>query len=114
MRDPTLLAHLAEHRVPLEVCPTSNIATGAVARLEEHPIVDMVAAGVVVTVNSDDPPMFATSLNREYEVAAGLLDLDNAGVAELARTAVRSAFLDPAGKAALLAEIDAYAPDAGL
>ena len=42
-------------------------------------------AGVVVTVNSDDPPMFGTTLNREYEIAAGLLDLDEAGVADLAR-----------------------------
>ncbi len=68
----------------------------------------MVRAGVVVTVNSDDPPMFATSLNQEYEVAARLLELDEAGVAELARTAVRASFLDPTGQAILLAEIDAY------
>ena len=88
VQDPVLLAHLAEHRIPLEVCPTSNIATGAVGRLEEHPIIEMSRAGVVVTVNSDDPPMFATSLNREYEIAAWLLDLDEPGLAELARTAV--------------------------
>ena len=109
VQDPDLLTHLAEHRIPLEVCPTSNIATGAVARLEEHPIIEMVRAGVLVTVNSDDPPMFATTLNREYEIAARLLELDEAGVAELARAAVRASFLEPAGQADLINEIDAYA-----
>ncbi|MEU5424611.1 adenosine deaminase [Streptomyces olivoreticuli] len=107
-QDPKLLAHLAEHRIPLEVCPTSNLATRAVTDLERHPIKEMVAAGVLVTVNSDDPPMFGTDLNREYGVAARLLDLDARGVAELAKNAVEASFMDPAGKAALRAEIDSY------
>jgi aminodeoxyfutalosine deaminase len=62
-----------------------------------------------VTINSDDPPMFATTLNAEYAVAADLLALDAAGVADLARAGVRASFLDDAGKAALLQEIDLYA-----
>lgn len=107
-RDPRLLDHLAEHRIPLEVCPTSNIATRAVAALDEHPIRAMVDAGVLVTVNSDDPPMFGTDLNTEYAVAARLLGLDPAGVAALARNAVEASFLDDAGKARIAAEIDAY------
>jgi aminodeoxyfutalosine deaminase len=109
VRDPALLAHLAEHGIPLEVCPSSNIATRAVDELAHHPLPAFVAAGVVVTINSDDPPMFGTTLNREYEVAADLLGLDEAGVAGLARAGVRASYLDEAGKAALLAEIDAYA-----
>ncbi|MCC3651428.1 MULTISPECIES: adenosine deaminase [Streptomyces] len=107
-QDPRLLEHLAEHRIPLEVCPTSNIATRAVTDLDQHPLKDMVAAGVLVTVNSDDPPMFGTDLNTEYGVAARLLDLDEPGLAGLARNAVEASFLDPAGKAKLAAEIDAY------
>jgi aminodeoxyfutalosine deaminase len=107
-QDPRLLAHLAEHRIPLEVCPTSNIATRAVPTLEEHPIRAMVEAGVPVTVNTDDPPMFGTDLNTEYAVAARLLGLDRAGVAALARTAVEVSFLDAPGKARLTAEIEAY------
>jgi aminodeoxyfutalosine deaminase len=107
-RDPKLLAYLAEHRIPLEVCPTSNIATRAVATLEEHPIRAFVDAGVLVTVNSDDPPMFGTDLNAEYAVAARLLDLDERGVAALAKNAVEASFLDPAGKARIATEIDAY------
>jgi aminodeoxyfutalosine deaminase len=106
--DPALVQHLVEHRIPLEVCPTSNIATRAVARLEDHPLRELHEAGVVVTINSDDPPMFGTSLGREYEIAATLLDLDREGIADLARAAVRSSFLDDPDKAGLLAEVDRY------
>ncbi|MBY8888913.1 adenosine deaminase [Streptomyces sp. PTM05] len=108
VRDPRLLAHLAEHRIPLEVCPTSNVATRAVASLEEHPIRQMVDAGVLVTVNSDDPPMFGTDLNTEYAVAARLLDLDAKGVADLAKNAVEASFQTEEAKTALREEIDAY------
>ncbi|MCN9242770.1 adenosine deaminase [Streptomyces sp. RY43-2] len=107
-QDAKLLAHLAEHRIPLEVCPTSNIATRAVRTLDEHPLTTFVQAGVMVTINSDDPPMFGTDLNNEYEVAARLLDLDERGLADLAKNAVEGSFLDPAGKARLTAEIDSY------
>ncbi|MET9148803.1 adenosine deaminase [Streptomyces sp. NPDC004042] len=107
-QDPKLLAHLAEHRIPLEVCPTSNIATRAVRTLDEHPIKEFVRAGVLVTVNSDDPPMFGTDLNSEYAVAARLLGLDERGIAELAKNAVHASFLDEAGKARIAEEIDAY------
>ncbi|MFJ2741295.1 adenosine deaminase [Streptomyces sp. NPDC087440] len=110
-QDPKLLAHLAERQIPLEVCPTSNIATRAVATLDEHPIKEMVAAGCLVTINSDDPPMFGSDLNNEYVVAARLLDLDERGLAELAKNAVKASFLDEAGKAKLSAEIDAYTND---
>ena len=109
VEDPTLLAHLAETGIPLEVCPSSNLATRAVAALADHPIGAFRDAGVTVTVNSDDPPMFGTSLNREYEIAADLLGLDEAGVADLARTAVRASFAEETVKASVLAEIDAYA-----
>jgi adenosine deaminase len=68
-----------------------------------------VAAGVTVTVNSDDPPMFFTDLNTEYAIAARLLDLDQDGVAELARAAVRASFATEELKASLTAEIETYA-----
>jgi aminodeoxyfutalosine deaminase len=107
-QDPKLLAHLAEHRIPLEVCPTSNIATRAVRTIEEHPLARFVEAGVLVTVNSDDPPMFGTDLDNEYAVAARLLGLDERGLADLAKNAVTASFLDEAGKARIAAEIDTY------
>ncbi|HET6626754.1 MAG TPA: adenosine deaminase [Nocardioidaceae bacterium] len=112
VQDPALLEYLATNRIALEVCPTSNIATRAVTVLEEHPISQMVDAGVLVTVNSDDPPMFGTTLNREYQIAAGLLGLDEPGIAALARNAVAASFLPDADKSALITEIDAYAETA--
>ena len=107
--DPELLAHLAEAGIVLEVCPTSNIATRAVATMDEHPLRTFVEAGVPVTINSDDPPMFGTTLNGEYAVAADLLGLDEGGVADLARSAVRASFAPADVQARILGEIDAYA-----
>lgn len=107
-RDPRLLAHLAEDRIPLEVCPTSNLATRAVRTLDEHPLAEFARAGVLVTINSDDPPMFGTDLNNEYAVAARLLGLDEHGLADLAKNAVGASFLDAEGKARIIAEIDTY------
>jgi adenosine deaminase len=108
-RDPRLMAYLRDRQIPLEVCPTSNVCTRAVPSLAEHPLPVLVAAGVPVTINSDDPPMFSTNLNHEYAVAAELLGLDETGVADLARAAVAMSFLDAPRQAALLAEINAYA-----
>ncbi|NNG36121.1 adenosine deaminase [Nakamurella aerolata] len=107
-QDPELLRYLADHDIALEVCPTSNVATRVVDDYAGHPLAAMVAAGVTVTINSDDPPMFGTTLNREYGIAASLLGLDAAGVAGLARAAVHASFMDDAGKRALTAEIDAH------
>jgi aminodeoxyfutalosine deaminase len=108
-QDPALMAHLAERQIMLEISPTSNVRTRSVASLAEHPLAMLVGAGVPVSINSDDPPMFGTTLNAEYEVARDLLGLDDTGVAELARAAVRHSFADDATKRDLLAEIDAYA-----
>ena len=106
--DPELLVHLAGEGIVLEVCPTSNVATRAVDRIEDHPLRTFVEAGVTVTINSDDPPMFATTLNNDYEVAAGLLDLDERGVADLARAAVRASWAPDEVKGRIEGEIDAY------
>jgi aminodeoxyfutalosine deaminase len=107
--DPDLLEHLAESGIVLEVCPTSNVATRAVDTLDEHPLRTFVEAGVSVTINSDDPPMFGTTLNGEYAVAARLLGLDEAGVADLARAAVQASFAPQDVRTRILAEIDDYA-----
>jgi aminodeoxyfutalosine deaminase len=112
VEDPALLTYLADRQIPLEVCPTSNVRTRAVPTLDEHPLPALVRAGVPVTINSDDPPMFGTTLNDEYAIAARLLELDEAGVTELARSAVRVAFMSGADKAKLLAEMDDYAASA--
>jgi aminodeoxyfutalosine deaminase len=107
--DPRLLKYLAKAGVPLEVCPSSNIATRAVASLAEHPIVAFRDAGVTITINSDDPSMFGTTLNREYEIAADLLGLDAGGVTDLVRASVRASFAPDEVKWSILSEIDVFA-----
>jgi adenosine deaminase len=107
-RDPELMRRLADSGVSLEVCPTSNVCTRSVPSLAEHPLPQLVAAGVTVTINSDDPPMFSTTLVDEYLVAAELLDLDLDGLADLARTAARVSFAPDGVRSSLLAAVDAY------
>jgi adenosine deaminase len=67
IEDPALVDYLAEHQIPLEVSPTSNICTGAVSSWGEHPMRKLYDAGIPVSVNSDDPPMFNTTLTQEYK-----------------------------------------------
>ena len=107
-QDPALMAELAQRQIALEVCPTSNLRTRAVASYSEHPLPTLVAAGIQVSIGSDDPGMFATTLSEEYAVAAELLGLDAAGVAELARASVRASYASAAVRERLMAEIDAY------
>jgi aminodeoxyfutalosine deaminase len=90
--DPRLLEHLAEHGIPLEVCPTSNLRTGAVRAIEEHPLPALLAAGVPVTLATDDPGMFHTDLNAEYQLCHDVFGLKIAELADIARTGARAAF----------------------
>jgi adenosine deaminase len=108
IHDPALVEYLAQEQIPLEVCPTSNVCTRSVPSLADHPLPALVAAGVPVSINSDDPPMFSTTLNHQYAVAAELLGLDASGVAELARAAVRQSFADDPVKTRLLGAVDDY------
>ncbi len=106
--DPALMTYLADRGIVLEVCPTSNVRTRSVSSLQEHPLPTLVAAGVPVTINSDDPPMFATTLCREYQVAADLLGLGQDGLADLAVAAVSASFAPVADRMRILAEIATY------
>ncbi len=113
IHDPELVRYLAEKQIPLEICPTSNVRTRSVPSLAAHPLPALAAAGVPFSIGSDDPPMFSTTLTTEYAVAAELLGLDRAGVAELARSSVRQSFADDERKRAILSEIDGYLEQAG-
>jgi aminodeoxyfutalosine deaminase len=104
--DPALLAHLAERGIALEVCPTSNLRTGAVAAIAQHPLPALLAAGVPVTLATDDPGMFGTDLDAEYLLCHTAFGLGPAELADIARAGARAAFCDGPTRAALLAEID--------
>ena len=93
--------------IALEVCPTSNLRTGAVEVLPAHPLPRLLAAGVPVTLATDDPGMFHTDLNAEHQLCHDVFGLGPADLAEIARTGVRAAFCSPALRERMLAEIDA-------
>ena len=103
------MAELVARDVVLEVCPISNLRTGAVARIEDHPFPVLRAAGVRVTLNTDDPGMFDTDLNREFLTAHRVFGLTTADLAELSREAVRASFAGADSRGRLLAEIDDHA-----
>ncbi len=106
--DPSLVMRLAELGLPLEMCPVSNVATGAWPDLATHPFPALREAGVVVTLNSDDPAMFGGWLTGVYETAREAWGLSDADLAHIARTAVDVSFADDGRKAALRADIDAW------
>ena len=93
------------------MCPTSNVCTGQVPDLAAHPLPRLLAEGLFVTLNSDDPPMFSVTLTQEYRQAASVLGLSRDQLADLARNSVRASFLDAAAKQALIDEIDQVAAD---
>jgi adenosine deaminase/aminodeoxyfutalosine deaminase len=104
-RDPAVLALLCERRIPLEVCLTSNVATGVLGRIEDHPLPQFLEAGVTVTLNSDDPAMFGTDLVGEYLRAATTFQLTREQILQIAQNAVRAAFLPEKEKSDLLSLI---------
>ncbi|MBV9452108.1 MAG: adenosine deaminase [Streptosporangiaceae bacterium] len=105
LSDPRLVARLRESQTPLEVCPTSNVCTGQVPDLAAHPLPRMLAEGLFVTLNSDDPPMFGTSLNEEYRRAAAAFGLGRPELAALAVNGVRASFLGDSAKKELIEDI---------
>ena len=92
IEDPALVAHLAAKQIPLEICITSNLRTGAVASLAAHPVKRLYDAGVPIILNSDDPALFGCTLPSEYELAAREFGFTEEQLAELTRNAFRYAF----------------------
>ena len=109
IRDPQLVDRLVRDQVVLDVCPSSNVAIGQYPSLDAHPVGPLIAAGANVTVSSDDPPFFATTLTDELIAVARVARLDADGVVELQRRAARAAFLPETDRAALVERIDAVA-----
>jgi aminodeoxyfutalosine deaminase len=101
--DPALVRHLRDHDIPLEVCLSSNAATGAVASLREHPVRRLFDAGVPITLNTDDPAMFHTTLTAEYELAARELGFSEQELRGIAVNAFRYSFRNGGTKSPLVA-----------
>jgi adenosine deaminase len=91
--DPELVAELRHRQIPLEVCPTSNVCLGVALSLVEHPLPRLLDEGLYVTINSDDPPMFNTTLTDEYLRAAQILGCGAETIEQLAINAMRASLL---------------------
>ena len=108
IEDPALVAELARTRIPLEICPLSNVATGVYPDLAAHPFAALRDAGVVVTLNSDDPALFGSWLSDVYTAARGVWRLTDDDLAELAKTAIRASFADETVKTSLARDIEGW------
>lgn len=108
VEDPALVDHLARHRIPLGICPTSNVSLGLYAGLEQHPIDRLRRAGVAVSVNTDDPALLRVSLPDEYARTAEAFGWDRDILREVAATSIRACFAEDSRKAAMLADLAAW------
>lgn len=92
VQDPALMDYLAEHRIPVEICLSSNLRTACCASLDQHPLPQYLERGMMVTLNTDDPEMFETTLNGEYELAAEAFGLREEQLRMLAENSRKAAF----------------------
>ena len=90
VEDPRLLERLAAEEVCLDVCPTSNVHLGVVPSIREHQLPALLAAGVQVSLNADDPTFFGSGLLEEYELVRDVFGLDDATLAHIASCSVRA------------------------
>ncbi len=105
MSDPVAVAVLVDNAIPCDVCPGSNLALHAVDSPESHPLPQMLDAGIIVTLGTDDPPMFQTNLLDDYRRAWDWCDLDEASIRELARNSIDASFATTADKRRWLADL---------
>jgi len=108
MQDPALINRLIAEEKALTVCPLSNCKLAVVADIKHHPLPQMLKAGLMVTVNSDDPAYFGGYINENYQAISGLLGDDRQILAQLARNSFHASFLGEKRRDRLIAEVDAY------
>ena len=108
LEDAALTARLAADRMPLTVCPLSNLRLGVITDMASHPLPEMIARGLMITVNSDDPAYFGGYINDNYHALHDALILTRDDFALLARNSFEAAFIDDRQKQALIARLDAY------
>tara|TARA_R110002111_G_scaffold247140_2_gene310075 strand:- start:87344 stop:88330 length:987 start_codon:yes stop_codon:yes gene_type:complete len=105
MEDASLVARLAAEQIPLTVCPLSNVRLRVFKTMSEHPLKRMLDAGLLVTVNSDDPPYFGGYMNENFTAVQQALDLSREDLVQLARNSFEAAFLSDEEKQTLIAEL---------
>jgi aminodeoxyfutalosine deaminase len=109
--DRELMAELVQRQIPVEICITSNLRTNCCRNLQEHPLKMYFDTGIMVTLNSDDPGIFGTSLGREYQLAQDAFGFTNEQLREVARNSFEASFLPAEKKVAFLNAVDAVKTD---
>lgn len=107
VESPELIEHLRLMQVPLDICPTSNIRLGVYSKYEDHPLRRLWDAGLMITIGSDDPPMFGTDLNHEYEVLVDEFGFNREELERVSMNAVRCSLLPEAEKVRLATAFEA-------
>jgi aminodeoxyfutalosine deaminase len=105
--DPAVVALLRDRKIPLEICPTSNVSIGILKSFEDYPMRQILDEGLTVTLNSDDPALFGTSIQNEFEKAAETFGLSRRELAGFAENAARAVFLPEDDRRKLLEEVAA-------
>ena len=108
VEDPALVEYLVEHQLPLEVCPTSNIRTAVVSDWETHPARSLIEAGAMVTINTDDPALFHSSLAGEYRVLDDWFGLDEECIRRISLAGVDASWAPANTKASLAQRINEW------
>ncbi len=108
-QDPELIEELARRQIPVEICLTSNLQTGCCGKLSDHPVRRYFDQGLMITLNTDDPAMFGTSLTREYELAQAEFGFTDEHLRELARNSFEASFLPAEKKVQFLNLLDSVA-----
>ena len=111
VEDPALLERLRKDRIPLTVCPLSNVKLRVFESIENHNLLQLLEAGLCVTINSDDPAYFGGYINENFHAVAEAFDLTEDQMCALARNSFEAAFLDDGRRSALLAELEPLARD---
>ena len=108
-QDADLIEELAQRQIPIELCITSNLRTGVCKTITEHPVKDYFDQGVMITLNTDDPALFGTTLSREYQIAQETFGFTDEHLRELARNSFEASFLPAEKKLEMLSLFDAAA-----
>jgi adenosine deaminase len=108
IEDPKLVKELVSRKIPLTVCPLSNVKLGVYPGLKHHPLKQMLKQGLKVTINSDDPAYFGGYINRNFTETQKALGLTMSEIAELARNSFEASFLPKSKKTAHISEIDRF------
>lgn len=107
-KDKKLVEYLLEHKIPIEMCPISNVRTSSVSSLDEHPIYNFYKSGMLVSINTDDPKMFNTTLEKEYISLIEIFNLELSDIFNLAQNSIKSAWCSDEFKIKLKDELTDY------